>query len=111
MSRQPHPMLVPLLNKVTPPARVIAHAVPTRIIRIVQMDVDALTFRIEQLVEHGGFGTPEPKGEWMTLSTHIGQAAGESLGVAFNALAKAQTDLVAKLRRRMAQRLPPQVRS
>lgn len=103
---QMHPMLVPLLNKCEPPARVVAFAVPTRILRILQTDEAGCTFRVEQLVEHGGFGGPEPKGDWKTLSTHGNQVPGQSLSVAFEALWKAQTNLIYKLKKRMASKFP-----
>jgi hypothetical protein len=74
---------------------------------MMQMDEAGLTFRVEQLVEHGGFGGPEPKGEWRTISSHSGTTAGEALGVAFEALWKAQKDLVYKLRKKMIERMPP----
>jgi hypothetical protein len=73
---------------------------------MMQMDEAGLTFRVEQLVEHGGFGGPEPKGEWRTISSHSGTTAGEALGVAFEALWKAQQDLIYKLRKRMIARFP-----
>ena len=106
MSHTPNAPLLALLNKCAPPARVIAHAVPTRILRVTQMDEAGMTFRVEQLVEHGGFGGPEPKGEWKTISTHGGKVSGQTLGIAFEALWKAQKDLVYKLRKQMVARMP-----
>lgn len=95
-----------LLNRCDASNRLIAFAVPTRVIRLVQVGADALTFRVEQLVEHGGFGTAEPRGEWRTLSSHTSdkQIPGESLGPAFNALMKAQKVLVARLTAKMKAR-------
>lgn len=106
MSRQPNVPLEALLNKCDSTARVIAHAVPTRILRITQVDTEGLTFRVEQLVEHGGFGGAAPKGEWKTLSTHGSKVAGQSLGVAFEAMWKAQKDLIYKLKKQMMARMP-----
>jgi hypothetical protein len=103
-----HPALIALLNKVDiPGARAVAYAVPVRIIRIVQMDDAGLTFRVEQLVEHGGFGGPNPRGAWTTLSTHGSQIAGQGLGPAMEALWQAQKDLVYKLTKQRAARMPP----
>ena len=99
-----HPF--PLLNKCEPPARVLAHAVPTRIIRLVQMDEAGLVFRVEQLIEHAGFSSANPKGEWKTLSTHGGKRPGEAMAPAFNAMLKAQQDLIYKLQKRMAVQMP-----
>jgi hypothetical protein len=100
------PAIEALLNKCEPGNRIIAFAVPTRIIRMVQVGEDALTFRIEQLVEHGGFGTPNPKGAWTTLSSHSSdkKIPGESLGPAFGALIQAQKILVARLTAKMKAR-------
>lgn len=107
MNREPHPALLALLNKVdTPGARALMYAVPVRIIRIVQMDEVGLTFRVEQLIEHGGFGGPQPRGEWKTLSTHGSQIAGQGLGPAITAMNKAQQDLIYKLRKAMTARMP-----
>lgn len=100
------PGIEKLLNKCDAGNRIIAFAVPTRIIRMVQVGEDALTFRIEQLVEHGGFGTAEPRGEWKTLSSHSSDKniPGESLGPAFAALMNAQKVLVARLTAKMKAR-------
>jgi hypothetical protein len=87
-------------------ARIIAFMVPTRIIRILQVDPAGLTFRVEQLVEHGGFGGPQPKGAWTTLSTHGGTVAGACLGVAFESAVKHQQQLIHKLRAKIAARQP-----
>lgn len=107
MSQKLHPALLALLNKCDSTARVIAHAVPTRILRVTQMDDAGMVFRVEQLVEHGGFGGPDPRGEWKTLSTHGGKVAGQALAIALDALWKAQKDLIYKLRKKMIARMPP----
>lgn len=104
MSRMPAPAMIALLNDCTPPSRVLAHMVPTRIIRIIAVDEECKTLRVEQLVEHSGFGTIAPKGAWATLSTHGSMQPGGSLKAAFEAASLAQRDLVAKLKRRIAAR-------
>ena len=104
MSRPPNAMMEALLNHVEGNGRIVAHMVPTRIIRIIDAANDGHTFRIEQLVEHGGFGSATPRGAWKTLSTHNNAVAGGALGVAFQAAFKAQHDLVAKLKKRIANR-------
>ena len=97
--------MIDLLNKVEPPATAIVYCVPTRIIRVVQTDATMTTFRVEQLVEHGGFGGQQPTGAWKTLSLHTDPREGAAFAVALNAAWKAQGDLVAKLKRRMADRM------
>jgi hypothetical protein len=93
-----------LLNKCAIGEKVIMHMVPTRIIRMVQIG-EGHTFRIEQLVEHGGFGGPAPQGEWKTLTTHHSENKGEAIGAAFAAAVKAQQDLIYKLRKRMESKI------
>lgn len=93
-----------LLNKCPPGENVIMHMVPTRIIRMVQVG-EGNTFRVEQLVEHGGFGGPDPKGEWRTLTTHHSANKGEAIGAAFQACVKSQQDLIYKLRKRMESKI------
>ncbi len=114
--KMPGPALVNLLNRASLRERVIAHMVPTRVLRIVglyaQTDfrVDdnspeyvCHTFRVEQLIEHSGMGGPDPRGEWKTLTTHHNdKQPGAALAAAFEAASKAQRDLIYKLRKRMA---------
>lgn len=102
--RLPGASMEKLLNAVDGPGRIVAHMVPTRIIRVLDVKNDGRTFRVEQLVEHSGFGGPDPRGAWKTLSTHWNDIAGGALGVAFNAAFKEQHNLIAKLKRRIAQR-------
>jgi hypothetical protein len=121
----PAPALVALLNKASARERVIAHMVPTRVIRIVglyaigdvsiaddicdtagfapRVEYKCNTFRVEQLIEHGGFGTHTPRGEWRTLTTHHHDTPGAALGAAFDAAMKAQKDLIYKLRKKMVE--------
>ena len=101
----PTPGMTALLAKVDDGYVVVCHAVPTRILRIVRREnSDWQSFRLEQLVEHSGFGGQSPRGEWKTLSMHNSLIPGGALKDAFAALAKAQADLVNKLRQRMAAR-------
>jgi len=96
-----NPNLVALLNKVDPPGRVLAHMVPTRILRITDVKDDGMTFRVEQLTMTSRPHDPKPRGDWHTLSTHGGQRAGEGLRSAKGHAEKAQEDLIAKLRTRL----------
>lgn len=105
MSTQPAHAMIALLNKVEPPARVLTHCVPTRVIRVVQIDDKGTTFRVEQLVEHGGFSTPSPRGAWKTMSIHTDPREGAAYNVALAAAWKAQVDLIALLKRRMQERM------
>ncbi len=111
------PALVALLNKAGPRERVICHMVPTRVLRIVGLyatgelsitdtspEFTCKTFRVEQLIEHGGFGTHSPRGEWKTLTTHHSEVQGEALGAAFEHAMKAQKDLIYKLKKKMVER-------
>jgi hypothetical protein len=99
---QPRPLLVVLLNKTDlPGSRIIAHCVPTRIIRIVDVKDDGMTFRVEQLVTTSPVHAPDPKGSWTTKSTHGGQRPAEALGEAFKAAHAAQKKLTHGLKRRL----------
>jgi hypothetical protein len=104
MSTPINSALETLLNKCAIGEKVIMHMVPTRIIRMVQIG-EGHTFRVEQLVEHGGFGGPAPKGEWRTLTTHHSEDKGAAIGAAFQAAVKAQQDLIYKLRKRMESKI------
>jgi hypothetical protein len=90
-----------LLNKCDPPARAIMHMVPTRIIRIVDVKDDGVTFRVEQLVQTGSGG----QGTWRTLNSHTSPDGnpGESLEAAVIAARKAQSDLIYKIRKQNEQ--------
>jgi hypothetical protein len=96
--------MIDLLNKCEPQHRVVTHCVPTRIIRVLQTDGSATTFRVEQLVEHGGFGTVNPRGAWTTLSTHTDAREGAAYAVALDAAWKLQVKLIAKLKKKIAER-------
>lgn len=92
--------IVDLLNKVDPPARVMFHCVPTRIIRVIAIDESFKSFRVEQLIMTGG-NRSDPKGTWRTLSTHGGPVAGEAYGIASKAAIVAQNELRKKLQARV----------
>lgn len=80
---------------------IICFAVPTRVIRIVQMDHDAKTFRVEQLV----WSVPPPsmncKGTWRTVTTHGSDKPWESYPHALNSLREVQQLLVSKITRNL----------
>lgn len=90
------PELIAALNKCDPPARALLHCVPTRIIRVVDVKNDGLTFHVEQFVQRGSVIGPL-NAAWQILSTHSGQRPGEALRVAVDAAHKAQKDLIAKV--------------
>jgi hypothetical protein len=89
--------LIEVLNRVTPPARVLAHCVPTRIIRVIDVYDDQCTYHVEQLIQHttaDGFTAAE----WKPLSSHTNKTPGGSLKIAFLAAFAAQKNLIIKVR-------------
>ena len=96
-----NPLLVALLNRTDlPGSRIIAHIVPTRILRVIDVHDDGMIFRVEQLVFHSHPRNPAPTGAWMTKTTHSGQRSGESLKVAFEHAHAAQQKLIKTLQKR-----------
>jgi len=94
--RQPPPDIVALLNKMEiAGSRVMLFYVPTRIIRVLDVDDTGHTFRVEQLVQTG-----HNNGSWRTLSTHGSEIPGQSWAAAVEAGRKSQLDLIAKLKAR-----------
>jgi hypothetical protein len=89
-----------ILNRITvPESRIVAFMVPTRIIRVLQVDPAGSTFRVEQLVVVPGGG------EWRALSTHANaKDPWAAYGVAMDAATKAQQDLVRVLKEKIATR-------
>jgi hypothetical protein len=90
------------LHKLDKPEQtIVCFAVPTRVIRIVQMDDSAKTFRVEQLV----WSVPPPhlncRGTWRTVSTHGSETPWESYPFALNALREAQQLLASKITRNL----------
>jgi hypothetical protein len=80
---------------------ILCFAVPTRMIRIVQMDHDAKTFRVEQLV----WTVPPPhlncSGTWRTVTTHGSDKPWESFPYALKSLKETQQLLVSKITRNL----------
>lgn len=107
-SQMPGPLLA-LVNKVEPPARAMLYCVPTRVIRVIAVDPSDKAFRVEQLVITGK-DPHNPIGNWITLSSHGGTAAGESYPTAIEAAYKSQNDLRAKLQKKMEKRKAQLVR-
>lgn len=99
------PPLIDLLNKCDEGQRVMLFMVPLRIIRVLAIDTEWKTFRVEQLVLTNK-DPSNPKGNWSTLSTHSNPVAGQAYPVACEAAAKAQNDLRTKLQKKMAARQP-----
>jgi hypothetical protein len=79
-----------LMNQIDPPdARIVAHCVPTRAIRVIALKGD-LTFRVEQL-EPGAW-------KWRTISTHSGDEPFESFGFAVDDAVRMQARLKEKIK-------------
>ena len=83
MNSPPLNELIEVLNRVTPPSRVLAHCVPTRIIRVVDAYGDQRTYRVEQLIQHSMDGFTAS--EWKPLSTHNNNTLRGAEKVAFQA--------------------------
>ena len=97
----PTPAMQALLDRNNVPgSRVVAFMVPTRIIRILQIDEAGHTFRVQQLA-------PNPD-RWIDLSTHTNAAVPwEAYGVAMDAAVKAQLELIRGLKARIEARNKP----
>ena len=109
MARQPNAMMVDLLNKCDMGHKVMLHCVPTRVIRVVQTDADGCAFRVEQLVEHSGFSSLTPRGAWTSLSMHSNKQPGAAFSVALDHAWKAQSSLIAKLKKKYMGENTPQI--
>ena len=96
-----NPNLIVLLNHTDGADRVMAHMVPTRILRITNVRNEDMTFRVEQLTLTSRPHAPEPRGTWRTLSTHGGQRPGEGLAPAFADAVNTQKKLVSQLQSRL----------
>lgn len=94
--------LVELLNKTEPGFFCLMHAVPTRIFRIT-VNTQFLTFRVEQL-NRSNRDDFNPKGSWVTLSTHGSEVPGGMYDAAFQALKKAQRSFQQKMAKKLAAR-------
>lgn len=95
MNSPPLNELIEVLNRVTPPSRVLAHCVPTRIIRVVDAYGDQRTYRVEQLIQHSMDGFTAS--EWKPLSTHNNNTLRGAEKVAFQAAFAEQQKLIAKI--------------
>lgn len=104
MSRAPSPELSALLCKVEPGQQIIAHMVPTRIIRVIAIDSACCTFRVQQLVEIIGHTPLTPKGDWKDISTHGSAIPWESLEPAMHDGARHQAQLIKVLKARIEAR-------
>lgn len=101
MNVLPQPV-IDLLNKIeNPNHRVMAFAVPLRMLRIVATDTTFKTFRVEQLVITNQ-NPHDPRGNWTTLSTHGSDTPGAAYNDAGTALLEAQTNLRRKLEQQHA---------
>lgn len=91
--------LVDLLNKVTPPHKIMMFTMPLRAIRVVAIDDEFKTFHVEQLVITNK-DMQNPKGSWTLLSAHGNPQPGQAWGVATEAALRAQVRLREKLERK-----------
>ena len=98
------PEAIRILNRVDMPAVIVSFCVPTRILRIIARDETHCAFVVEEFVQTGHPGTM--LGTWTSRVTHSNAEPWKAYPAALKSAGMLQSELIRKLRKRMAEKFP-----